>query len=65
MRACADLLFSALRLMGTLSGEAIHLFSFLPPSHLGSTLKEKNLLLLEQILFCKSRPYFGKTWSSK
>ena len=33
---------------------------FCLPSHLGSTLKEKNLLPLEQILSFESRPYFER-----
>ena len=37
------------------SEEATLLFCL--PSQSGSTLKEKNLLLLEQILFIKSRPH--------
>ena len=43
----------------------LHIFS---PSQEGFTLKGKNLLLLEQILSCKSKPQFKKgyvSWWSK
>ena len=40
--------------------EATLLFSFLLPSHLGSTLKEKNLLPEEYFFFCTSRSCFER-----
>ena len=39
--------------------QVAQLYYFCLPSQDGSTLKGKNLLLWEQILFCKSRHHFG------
>ena len=46
--------------MGTIKGEAILPFSFLPRLAMGSTLKEKNLLPKEQILSFKISPHCGR-----
>ena len=45
--------------MGILSWEAALPAPFFHPFFMGSTLKGKNLLLVEQILSFKSRPRFG------
>ena len=46
----------------TFRGNNSTVFIFDSPSQLGSTIKAKNLLLKEQILFFKSRSYFGIVW---
>ena len=51
--------------MGALPGETTPPFSFCLPFPMGSTLKGKNLLLLEQILSFKSIPHFGKSEMSR
>ena len=49
----------------TSQGKQLFHLHFHFPSQLGSTLKGKNLLLKEQILSLKSRPYFERTSSSR
>ena len=51
--------------MGTLSWEVTLIYIVAFPSQEGFTLKGKNLLLLEQILCFKSRPYFERTALSR
>ena len=55
-----SVLFFFFRSMGTLSWEAALSAPFFHPFFMESTLKVKNLLLLEQILSFKSRPLFGR-----
>ena len=45
--------------MTILLGEAVLPFSCLSPVSMGSTLKGKNLVLVEQILSFKIRPHLG------
>ena len=48
--------------MGSFSRAATASFTFLPPSQWWSTLKRKNLLPQEQILFVKSRLSFARAY---